>query len=96
MSKHTPGPWEIVPEKNNPSYCHVYDVARRSLGQIATVHGTKGDAQLIAAAPELLEACKAALGHAQLLGSGQVSPMSNAELCNLLGSAIAKASPPPI
>jgi hypothetical protein len=40
---------------------------------------------------QLLEACKAALGHVQILGSGQPSPYSNAEMCEILGEAIAKA-----
>lgn len=39
-------------------------------------------------APSVLQACKAALEHVQLLGSGQPSPYSNAELCTILGDAI--------
>lgn len=39
-------------------------------------------------APSLLGACKAALEHVQLLGSGQQSPYSHAELCSILGDAI--------
>jgi hypothetical protein len=38
--------------------------------------------------PSLLEACKTALMHVQLLGSGQPSPLSNSEMCTLLGDAI--------
>lgn len=74
MSKHTPGPWEnergtitahhgvggliqVVAE------CHVYDSARNCLS------GAERDdnAQLIAAAPELLEAAKAAKGRLAFL-----------------------------
>lgn len=66
MSKHTPGPWEIRTELginnkhlllidgDNSSYC-VCDVgAKRVIENLS-------NARLIAAAPELLEACKEAL-----------------------------------
>jgi len=50
-------------------------------------------AALCKTAPDLLAACEAALLHAQLIGSGQPSPYSNAEICELTGAAIAKARP---
>jgi hypothetical protein len=41
---------------------------------------------------QLLEVCKIALAHMQILGSGQRSPYSNAEMCEVLGKAIARAT----
>lgn len=49
---------------------------------------SEANARLIAQSPPLLEACKAALAHVQLLGSGQPSPYSNAEMCEILGQAV--------
>lgn len=49
-------------------------------------------AKEFAAAPDLLEAAQQMLTHMQLIGSGQQPLMSNAEACELLGTAIAKAT----
>lgn len=95
---HTKGPWKAdrVFIENAPDRMIVH-VAKWGGPNIADCGTFAGDgdnidnARLIAAAPELLEACKVALEHAQLLGSGQQSPYSNAEICEITGAAIAKA-----
>lgn len=96
MIKHTPVPWKrrkvvggyMIFGRGDPvefgapgTVCRIEGVGTR---QIA-------DAILIEATPDLLCACKEALIHCQLLGSGQVSPLSNAEMCEILGAAISKA-----
>lgn len=88
MSKHTPGPLGIkadtyttlVTTDNNPPWGHT----ARCYGdnQIA-------DARLYAAAPELLEACKAALGVFPAPDQGEGSSYYLAY--RLLETAIAKA-----
>jgi hypothetical protein len=90
-SDHTPGPWivdnsdigdktllaEIRTNKDANGYCcyiaHVYG--------ISTPNRLKANACLIAAAPELLEACKAAF-----------IQTTDHELSEILSDAIAKAS----
>ena len=67
MSKNTPGPWSLNPEKDDhdipvirvsgadgSSFAFIYENSRT--GQLNV-----DDARLIAAAPELLSACKASL-----------------------------------
>ena len=52
-------------------------------------------AHKILAVNDLIEAVKVALRYAQLAGCGQFSPpspCSNAELCEILGNALAKAN----
>ena len=70
MSKHTPGPWFVPP----PTYRTLYVEARVGNGmlqEVAACGPTEDPAQqaanarLIAAAPELLDACKAALSDDQ-------------------------------
>ena len=48
-------------------------------------------ARLIAAAPDMSRALRDAYEHVALLGSGQDTPLSNSELCDILGSALEKA-----
>ena len=58
MSEHTPGPWRVEPCACTP-YCRSAAVV-----PVARAHDAIGsieDAKLIAAAPDLLEACHAAL-----------------------------------
>lgn len=57
---HTPGPWEY----HNSGFCDVVYTRGEKLGdgdRICEMYGpnTEANARLIAAAPELLEACKA-------------------------------------
>ena len=85
------------------SYWHLYEHRVFGLGEdddldIAPACGcgktpkiAKTNAHLIASAPELLEACKGALAHAQLLGSGRKPCLSNTEMCEILEEAITKA-----
>jgi hypothetical protein len=67
MSKYTPGPWEVRnndtivgPAGNVVAECCGYSVKAIDPAQQAQ-GGREANAQLIAAAPELAEACKAAL-----------------------------------
>ena len=56
MSKHTPGPW--ISDGNGLH--HSWDVSNCG-GSICTVTTNRADADLIATAPELLEAAKLAI-----------------------------------
>lgn len=79
MSKHTPGPWGSL-ILSNGSFAVAQqpfterDVQKRRI-RIATVHteASPMDARLIAAAPELLEACKALI---DLANENEVQPRS--------------------
>jgi len=66
-SKHTPGPWQVTDEdvRGNDIY---YRIEAEGFGMVALVDATpvdddslRANARLIAAAPDLLDACKIAL-----------------------------------
>ncbi len=58
MSKHTPGPWGISKIGNNYDQ---YMIQAKGGERICNTVEGKDNARLIAAAPELLEACETAL-----------------------------------
>jgi len=61
MSKHTPGPWEVDGYRvGHPVGKHGFDLVARIL-QTDNATEDAANARLIAAAPDLLAACKAAL-----------------------------------
>lgn len=93
MSKHTPGPWKLIDRGES------FELARYWIGagetdwrgpseicSVLTNKDTKANARLIAAAPEMLEALKAALGM-----SSPIDRYENAKLFELIEAAIAKA-----
>jgi len=95
MSAHTPGPWTLDPRgggvvRGSKVYQYARGAGQRQLA-LACLHDDLGpeereaNARLIAAAPDLLEACEAVLkrleGHSQL---------SDAEF-DALESAVTKA-----
>ena len=58
MSKHTPGPWQVV---GSPHYLPEVWTADDQICIADRIYN--GNANLIAAAPDLLAACKAALAN---------------------------------
>jgi hypothetical protein len=83
MSTHTPGPWRIQRTESRPE--ELYSVVQENNPHAKVVllvylPATKANASLIAAAPELLEACKKAIGYADESGT----------LYGILQAAIAK------
>lgn len=58
MSEHTPGPWKTIPSRHGSEYLCV---ALDENENYTTLEILPADARLIAAAPELLAACKSAL-----------------------------------
>jgi hypothetical protein len=89
QAKHTPGPWRIGdagvtvfgPPNGNPSPITIARI----------VHPEKANTRLIAAAPELLEACKAALDGLSNMTIEQYKRGDDRQLRNSLQAAIAKA-----
>lgn len=65
-AKHTPGPWRVELQSGQQvgvhKFTHCVDCADDSIASLLT----KADAHLIAAAPDLLEACKRLSDHASL------------------------------
>lgn len=65
MSDYTPGPWTHSGQIGGPGHCfcaQVWDASDKSLAVLATTANpsdANANARLIAAAPDLLEACKA-------------------------------------
>lgn len=87
-TKHTPGPWTIEIPSNG---CDRYIIHGKSFEEICatcldTEHEMQANARLIAAAPELLEACRLALGAFE---ANRIDMQQNAE--RKLNAAIAKA-----
>ncbi len=81
MSKHRPGPWHVSKYLGEPSgtlqVVHASgDVqvadCRETWGYRLSVEEAQANARLIAAAPDLLEACKAALAVREKNGMGEV------------------------
>jgi hypothetical protein len=69
MSAHTPGPWKALPsELDNDGFVVQTIQSDETKGLIGEIYGgtvlsePAANARLIAAAPELLEACKAIAG----------------------------------
>lgn len=62
-SRHTPGPWEVVKGQEADDW-GVTEVSKRGSSSIAQMVW-ENDARLIAAAPELLEACQLVLSGAE-------------------------------
>ena len=92
MNKHTPGPWSLIkdglPKLNNQN-----NIVYGSDG-VAIVYGqaNDADAQLIAAAPELLEACKLFLAYHDAVDKYDVSMMlAYADAEKAIRLAVAKA-----
>ena len=101
MSKHTPGPWEIDGGTNPKGDKYIWKKGEYYGGHaIATVHediqeGAEGNARLVAAAPELLAACKYAKKYIESLPlSGfSASQMENIGVIDsYITAAIAKAT----
>jgi hypothetical protein len=93
--KHTPGKWKLERDGYNPYILDSSMLVR--IADICRIEGTgikgstEGNAHLIAAAPELLEACKKALGVADLLRMKIGYSGQKKVLCDILRAAISKA-----
>ena len=118
MSKHTPGPWTLTHVAGSNFSVqrfeirgafgdkpNIYPIFNRALGEIegARICVSPADARLIAAAPELLEACQASLlqvesyiedaGGRRSVEEGTIlSEMIG--LCDQLTAAITRATTP--
>lgn len=95
MSGHTSGPWQVMPEEVHRDYVRIRAVVCGCRYKIANVLTpvypgsldteaveTRANARLVAAAPDLLEACELAARHHQGMRS---------EVGSTLRAAIAKA-----
>lgn len=65
--KHTPGPWFVIQRATRNINATVCDTSKHK--KIVAIASTNGDASLIAAAPDLLEACRAVLASSALHGT---------------------------
>lgn len=96
-SKHSNGPWEIdsnLPPNARSIICRVGDIPISA--NINGPHNPEEDsanAQLIAAVPDLLEACEEMLKEAEKFGFGGKSGSlgTGKIVCDMARSAIAKA-----
>ena len=85
MSTHTPGPWFIW---TGPSEsCKDFGIGAPDDSVVCSVHShphpcAKANARLIAAAPELLEACKALHDALSDIVEGENNTFGSYELCN--------------
>ena len=59
MSKHTPGPWSVYASQRRSGHAHHRVIGSDGNG---ICYAEKDDARLIAAAPDLLAACKSIVG----------------------------------
>jgi len=89
MAGHTPGPWQHVPDKWDRSEYRIETVRRWSVDPtsgiyVASANGPS-NARLIAAAPDLLEACK------MFVDACENAPSKTAAAVRMARAAIAKA-----
>ena len=90
--KHTPGPWRVESANRQNFFFGIWaQVTKTGSMEIARVSGLaefdRANANLIAAAPELLEACKEALAEFEWIGPREATSVSQ----DILTKAIAKA-----
>ena len=71
-SKHTPGPWEYGVRRDKSIWLSIGDPAKGPHRQ-GDLHASEADAQLIAAAPDLLDAARECL-HAELARMLKLKP----------------------
>ena len=83
--KHTAGPWSICPNEPDGDTWHIIAKKGQYICGLDMYPNSDADAALIAAAPELLEACKEAYAYLQY-NHGQGNKAF--ELC---GKAISKS-----
>lgn len=95
MGTHTPGPWELFHVVPNDQVNHEWSLQDDSRAFILFNHSPEisddealADASLIAAAPELLAACRIALGW---MTGGMDGDLRDCDARRLLLDAIAKA-----
>ena len=91
MSEHTKGPWTLAPFGRGVDVISDDDCGPRIIAECKARNGSElesceANARLIAAAPSLLAACKAA--KARMLNGG-----NNADTLRMVRAAIAKAQP---
>lgn len=100
---HTPGPWHLVDQKLRPQFdVRILEIQDSRFEAVVAWGGfdgvrrskaeTKANASLIAAAPELLDACRlTALHFARMAASDNFMGDDEHEAWNALTAAIAKA-----
>lgn len=92
-AKHTPGPWTVTGQKEYAYQIGIGVVTDRGIDPIAAAYGdgeaAKANAQLIAAAPDLLAACQQMLSMT-VARVPLTSPLRKAA-CARARAAIAKA-----
>lgn len=94
-AKHTPGPWEIEEDEND----YLVGPPDTLVCLVDRHNQPKADARLIAAAPELLKACRVAEQMASIASDWNLDEVeidgemvSTYELGELFAAAIAKAT----
>lgn len=88
--KHTPGPWHIAKYSPSGSYTDIYANGTPLIAKVilrhVSINEQKANARLIAAAPDLLEACEAIAALAD--GEGRCNLL---EVAGQARKALAKA-----
>ena len=88
-AKHTPGPWDQVPEGDNWIWLF-HEPSQTRVARVVLYSGkedeNRDNARLIAAAPDMLETCRAALADCER------DDWADSPLANQLRAVIAKAT----
>lgn len=82
---YTPGPWKIAGHGNGAGILEIHAPSQRAV--CGVMQGSLADARLIAAAPELLEACE----RARIFCAHGHTPEEYADCERVLTAAIQKA-----
>jgi hypothetical protein len=98
MSKHTPGPWQVGPAYDNDGIAEVIIEHKTEHGNLVVAVALGGlvgqaeNANLIAAAPDLLEALQALCEYAETSDDCQYGTLSTKFVRDVALPAIAKAT----
>ncbi len=95
MNKHTPGPWRVAPPSDYPQDPRLHvDASTRGYVALCGVRDdleAQANAHLIAAAPELLEACRFAADVLADLTTEAFRTGADKPIRDVLAAVIAKA-----
>lgn len=95
MSGHTPGPWQVREWPHEWTIEHAYpahsELAVLSKGSFDDPLPNEGNAYLMAAAPELLEAANRVLHEVFMNAGAPNSEVRTTEALSILAEAVAKA-----
>lgn len=86
--RHTPGPWKAIQPPHDPQAWDVVTEQGGLLAKLVWGQVSAANARLMAAAPDLVAACEAALSY---MSGGECTPQAEREIRQLLRAALLRS-----